>query len=62
MEHRQSVKDILKASADLGRLGGLFKLALSSAPESQDRSTLQRLLREIESGIIQLKSFARKLA
>ena len=62
MEHRQSVKDILKASADLGRLGGLFKLALSSVPESQDRSTLQRLLREIESGIIQLKNLARKLA
>ena len=60
LEHRQAIKDILKASADLGRLGGLFKLALSS--EGQDRNTLQRLLREIESGMIQLKALARKIA
>ena len=60
MEHRQAVKDILKASADLGRLGGLLKLAHSS--EGQDRNTLQRLLREIESGMIQLKALARKIA
>jgi len=62
MEHQQAVKDILKANADLGRLGGLFKLALPPTPEGQDRNTLQRLLREIESGIIQMKAAARKLA
>ena len=62
LEHRQAVKDILKASADLGCLGGLFKLTLSSAPEGQDRNTLQRLLREIESGLLQLKTLARKIS
>ena len=62
LEHRQAVKDILKAGADLGRLGGLFKLALSSTPEAQDRNALQRLLREIESGLLQLKTLARKIA
>ena len=62
MEHRQAIKDILKAGADLGRLGGLFKLALSSTPEGQDRNTLQRLLREIESGLLQLKTLAQKTA
>ena len=62
MEHQQAVKDILKASADLGRLGGLFKLALSSTSEGHDRPTLQRLLREIEAGTSLLKAVARKIA
>jgi hypothetical protein len=62
MEHRQAVKDILKASGDLGRLGGLFKLALSSVPEGADRMTLQRLLREIDMGQKDLKAAARKIA
>ena len=59
MEHQQAVKDILKANADLGRLGGLLKLALS---EGGDKITLPRLLREIEAGQIALKTAARKLA
>ena len=59
MEHRQAVKDILKGSADLGRLGGLFKLALS---EGGDQITLSRLLREIEAGQNALKAAARKIA
>ena len=59
MEHRQAVKDILKANADLGRLGGLFKLALS---EGGDQITLSRLLREIEAGQNSLKAVARKIA
>ena len=59
MEHQQAVKDILKANADLGRLGGLLKLALS---EGGDKITLPRLLREIEAGQIALKAAARKLA
>jgi len=55
LEHRQAVRDILKATADLGRLGGLFKLALSSTPAGHDRLTLQRLLQEIETGQRALK-------
>ena len=59
LEHRQAVKDILKANADLGRLGGLLKLALS---EGGDKIALSRLLREIDMGQTLLKAAARKIA
>ena len=59
MEHQQAVKDILKANADLGRLGGLLKLALA---ESGDKITLPRLLREIDAGQNTLKAAARKIS
>ena len=59
LEHRQAVKDILKVNADLGRLGGLLKLALS---EGGDKITLPRLLRDIDAGQSALKAAARKLA
>jgi hypothetical protein len=59
LEHRQAVRDILKASADLGRWGGLFKLALS---EGGDKIALSRLLREIDTGQNLLKAAARKIA
>jgi hypothetical protein len=59
LEHRQAVKDILKANADLGRLGGLLKMALS---EGGDKIALPRLLREIEVGQNALKAAARKIA
>jgi hypothetical protein len=59
LEHRQAVKDILKANADLGRLGGLLKLALS---EDGDKIALPRLLREIEAGQSALKAAARNIA
>jgi hypothetical protein len=62
LEHRQAVKDILKANADLGRLGGLLKMALSFTPDGQDRITLQRLMREIEAGQSALKAAAWKIA
>jgi uncharacterized protein (UPF0128 family) len=61
LEHRQAVRDILKASADLGRLGGLLKLALSEKGEGGDKLALQRLLREIEAGQLQLKNAARNI-
>ena len=59
LEHRQAVKDILKANADLGRLGGLLKLALS---EEGDKIALSKLLREIDAGQSALKAAARKIA
>ena len=59
LEHRQAVKDILKANADLGRLGGLLKLAMS---EGGDKITLPRILREIDMGQKELKAAARKIA
>ena len=58
MEHQQAIKDILKVNADLGRLGGLLKLALS---EGGDKITLPRLLREIEAGQDALKAAAWKI-
>ena len=56
LEHRQAIKDMLKANADLARLGGLFKLALSEKPESHDRFILQKLLRDIEASQRELKA------
>ena len=58
MEHRQAVKNILKANADLGRLGGLLKLVLA---EGGDKIALSRLLQEIEAGQRALKSAAMRL-
>ena len=58
MEYKQAVKDILKASADLGHLGGLLKRTLS---EGGDKITLPRLLREIDMGQKELKAAARKI-
>ena len=59
MEHRQAVNDVLKASADLGRLGGLLKRALS---EGGDKIALSKLLQEIDVGQNALKAVARKIA
>ena len=58
MEHRQAVRDILKANVDLGRLGGLLKLALS---EGGDPFTLKRMLADIDNGQRGLKTAAGKL-
>ena len=58
LEHRQAVKDILRANADLARLGGLFKLALSGGG---DKITPSRLLREIGDGQRELKIAAMRI-
>ena len=58
MEHRQAVRDILKANADLGRLGGLLKLAL---PEGVNHPSLPGLLREVEARQAQLRAVAWKV-
>lgn len=56
LEHRQAVRDMLKANADLGRLGGLFKLALSEKLEGHDKFMLQKLLRDIEASQRDIKA------
>ena len=56
LEHRQAVRDMLKANADLARLGGLFKRALSEKPEGHDRFILQKVLRDIEASQRKLKA------
>ena len=59
LEHKQAVLNILKARADLGRLGGLLKQALGEGkgPEHE----LRRLLREIEAGQRELKAAAMRI-
>ena len=59
LEHRQAVKDILKANADQGRLGGLLKQAISAGG---DTIALSKLLREIDAGQNLLKAAARKIS
>ena len=58
LEHKQAVQDIIKARADLGRLGGLLKQAIAAGG---DNVTLQRLLREADAGMRELKAAAMKI-
>lgn len=58
MEQKQAVRNILKANADLGRLGGILKLALS---EGGDPFTLKRMLGDIDTGQRLLKAAAGKI-
>ena len=58
IEHKQAVQDIIKASADLGRLGGLLKQAIAAGG---DKFTLQRLLREVDIGMRELKAAAMRM-
>jgi hypothetical protein len=58
----QSISHLLKALADLGRLGGLLKLWLSERP-GQGASTIdvRRLLRQIEAHQVQMKGIIERL-
>ena len=58
LEHKQAVQSINKARADLGRLGGLLKQAIAA---DGDKFTLQRLLREVDAGMRELKAAALKI-
>lgn len=58
LEHKQAVQDIIKARADLGRLGGLLKQAIAA---DGDKFTLQRLLREVDFGMRELKAAAMRI-
>ena len=58
LEHKQAVQNIIKARADLGRLGGLLKQAIAA---DGDKITLQRLLREVDAGMRELKAAALKI-
>ena len=58
LEHKQAVQDIIKTRADLGRLGGLLKQAIAA---DGDKFTLQRLLREVDMGMRELKTAAMKI-
>ncbi|CAK7041469.1 MAG: hypothetical protein DELT_02844 [Desulfovibrio sp.] len=58
LEHKQAVSEIIKARADLGRLGGLFKQAIAA---DGDKHTLHRLLREVDAGMRELKTAAMRI-
>ena len=58
LEHKQAVQNIIKARADLGRLGGLLKQAIAA---DGDKITLQRLLREVDAGMRELKAAAMRI-
>ncbi len=58
LEHKQAIQEIIKARADLGRLGGLFKQAIA---EGGDKFALHRLLREVDIGMRELKTAAMKI-
>jgi hypothetical protein len=57
-ETQQRQREMLKVNADLGRLGGLFKLWLSitDPPEPELRPEVRRILREIEARQRELKA------
>jgi len=58
LEHKQAVSEIIKARADLGRLGGLLKQAIAA---DGDKHTLHRLLREVDAGMRELKAAALRI-
>lgn len=58
LEHKQAVQEIIKARADLGRLGGLLKQTIAA---DGDKHTLHRLLREVDAGMRELKAAAMRI-
>lgn len=55
LEHKQAVREIIKARADLGRLGGLLKQGIAAGG---DKFALSRLLKEVDIGMQELKTAA----
>ncbi|MDL2271661.1 pirin [Desulfovibrio sp. OttesenSCG-928-I05] len=58
LEHKQAVHEIIKARADLGRLGGLFKQGIAAGG---DKFALNRLLKEVDIGMQELKAAAMRI-
>ena len=58
LEHKKAIQEIIKARADLGRLGGLLKQAIAA---DGDKIILQRLLREVDMGMRELKAAAMRI-
>jgi len=58
LEKQHARRDLLKVNADLGRLGGLFKLCLSETdtPIRAMHLEVRRVLREIEARQRELKA------
>ena len=58
LEHKQAVQEIIKARADLGRIGGLLKQAIAAGG---DKVTLHPLLREADAGMRELRAAAMRI-
>lgn len=63
-DHHQGVRELSRINADLGRLGGLFKLWLGNEnrPASELTSQVRRLLREIELRQRELRAAVERIA
>jgi len=58
---QQAVLALLKSNADLGRLGGLFKMALSEGKSGALTFNFRGLLRQIEKSQAQVEKDCRSL-
>ena len=58
LEHQAVRIELRRLKGDLGRLGGLLKQAITAGG---DKITLQRLLREVEAGMRELKAAAMRV-
>lgn len=63
-DHQQAVRELSRVNADLGRLGGLFKLWLGkeNRPVPELTSQVRRLLREIEVRQRELRAAVGRIA
>ena len=59
---QQAVLALVKANGDLGRLGGLFKMALSEGKAGNMAFEFRQTLRQIERAQAQVVAFCRELA
>ena len=58
LEHQEARIELRRLKGDLGRLGGLLKQAIAA---DGDKITLQRLLREVDAGMRELKAAAMRI-
>ncbi len=59
---QDAVRALLKANADLGRLGGLFKMALTEGKAGSMAFELRQTLRQIEKNQAQVAACCRNVA
>lgn len=59
---QEAVRALLKANADLGRLGGLFKMALTAGHARELTFEFRQTLRQIERSQAQVASCCRSVA
>lgn len=58
LENQQARRELLKINADLGRLGGLLKQALA---QGADKSSISKLLGQIDQRQLELKEAVKRI-